>query len=312
MAKNQGDDAAAQAYYEEILTTRREVGDRQVVASALNNLGNLAGDRTDYAAAQAYYEESLTLYREIGDSSSTALLLTNLGIAVKSQGDYASARTLQEESLAIFRAIGEYETARQWRCTTWGALAQDQDDHALARAYYEESLTLCTEIGERRGMAMSLHSLGQIDFAQNDHGSARAYYAESLTLRKEIGYERDIVLSLEAYAELAAREGRSESAAVLWGSGRSPASADRRAPAARRTSKARAGSGLTPSGVGGGGVLGRVERRSRDDVPAGSGLCSPEPVTLGFRDDLVPATRGHGAMGNSERLQSENCDSWLW
>ena len=60
--------------------TRRSIG------FALNNLGAVAKQQGDLAAARAFYEQSLPLRRELGDMRRIAFSLTNLGIVARAAG----------------------------------------------------------------------------------------------------------------------------------------------------------------------------------------------------------------------------------
>ena len=95
-------------------------------------------------------------------------------------------------------------------------MAYSQGDYGSARTYQEESQTIFREIGDPLGIAHSLNNLGLVACAQGDYASSRANHEESLAIRRDIGDSLGIANSLEGFAALAAREHRSEQAAVLW------------------------------------------------------------------------------------------------
>jgi tetratricopeptide (TPR) repeat protein len=97
----------AQAYFEQSLALRRDLGEKSLVAGCLNNLGSLASDRGDYDAAWLRHQESLALRRELGDQSRIAQSLQNLGEVALRRGQYEQATLLYRESLVIFRDLGE-------------------------------------------------------------------------------------------------------------------------------------------------------------------------------------------------------------
>ena len=77
------------------------MGDRQSIANALNNLGNVRKAQGDLAAARAMHEESLAIRQELGDRQGIAISLGNLGNVLLDLGDYAQARRLHVEALAL-------------------------------------------------------------------------------------------------------------------------------------------------------------------------------------------------------------------
>ncbi len=77
-----------------------------------------------------------------------------------------------------------------------GNLVWDQGDYALARSISEESLAIGRELGDKRGIASSLHNLGNVVADQGDYASARALFEESLAIRRELGDKRGIAISL--------------------------------------------------------------------------------------------------------------------
>jgi predicted ATPase len=211
----QGDYAAARALHEESLTIRRELGDTQGVAASLNNLGQVAIYRGDYAAARALHGESLTIRRELGDKQGIAGSLNNLGQVANNQGDYAAARALFEEALRLNRELGN----RAWEainCNNLGNVAHYQGDYGAARALFEESLTIRRELGDRGGIASCLRNLGTIIYDQGDYGAALALFEESLTICRELGDRRGIAESLLGLGKVVFYQGDAAAARALY------------------------------------------------------------------------------------------------
>jgi predicted ATPase len=67
LARNQSDYERAQAWLEECIVLRRELGDNKGTSKVLVDLGTVAGDRGDLAQATAFFEKSLRLKKELGD-----------------------------------------------------------------------------------------------------------------------------------------------------------------------------------------------------------------------------------------------------
>jgi len=73
-----------------------------------------------------------------------------------------------------------------------GALAHQQGDMARARSLFEESLALAQEVGDARGIATSLHSLGNVAGAPRQYAMARSLYEESLVISRNLGDQYDV------------------------------------------------------------------------------------------------------------------------
>jgi tetratricopeptide (TPR) repeat protein len=97
----QQDYPRAVALYEEALTILRSLGERQLIASALNNLAEIADKLGDHARALALYDESLALFRALGRLAGVATVLGNMGEIACDQGDTRRATELLHESLRL-------------------------------------------------------------------------------------------------------------------------------------------------------------------------------------------------------------------
>ena len=208
----QGDYSSSRALYEESLSIRRELKDTWGIAASLHNLGNVAYLQGDYEAAKALYEESLSLHRELEDRRGIADSLNNLGNVVCDQCDYSEARALQEESLSIRRGLGD-KRGIAVSLGNLGNVASLQGDYEAARVLHGESLAIHRELGDKQGIAYSLNNLGNAACYQGNYGETRILFEESLSIFREMGDKRGIAYSLEAFATLAGAEGRPERAA---------------------------------------------------------------------------------------------------
>jgi predicted ATPase/DNA-binding CsgD family transcriptional regulator len=215
LARNQSDYEQAQAWLEENLVLRRELGDKKGTSMVLVDLGTVAGDRGDVARAAAFFKKSLRLKKEVGDRWGTALVLGNLAAAAYYQGNLADAAALSEESLELFRALGD-KGSIAWTFETLGEVAEDGDEYGRAAAYYQESLALYREVDDKEGIALMARHLGRIARTQGAYGRAATLYDESLRLYNELGNKLGIARDLEGMATLRAACGQPEPATRLW------------------------------------------------------------------------------------------------
>lgn len=136
---------------------------------------------------------------------------------------------------SFWRMRGHYTEGREWcsrvlgaveaqvrtlerakALNTAGILANLQGDYVSARVYHEESLDLFRELGDKRGIAGSLHGLGNVTSNQGDYTSARNHYEESLTLKRELGDRSGIGAALHNLGNVAKNQGDYASARAYY------------------------------------------------------------------------------------------------
>ena len=186
LAQEQGDNAETVALSRESLALRRNIGDKQGIASTLNTLASVAFDEGDYAQAGVLFEESLAIRRELGDRRAIASSLNNLGLIAREQGAYDAAGVLYAESLALRREVGD-AGGIAIALNNLADLACLQHDYARAHALNTEGLAIKRQLGNKRGIAVSLGNLGFVAHEQGDFAQAGALYRESLAIRVELG-----------------------------------------------------------------------------------------------------------------------------
>jgi predicted ATPase/DNA-binding CsgD family transcriptional regulator/tetratricopeptide (TPR) repeat protein len=216
MMLNRRDYAEAQACLEEALTTARALGDRHLLVLALLSLGRLALYQQDAPQVIAWLEETLIQCRTMGEKLVMSMALVGLAQAELSQGHAARARALLEESLTIYQALGN----------TWGIalvlnllgqLAFQQGELSQAEAFLADGARLASEVGDRRNVARSRLLLAGLAALRGEFGAARQWYEEGLSTALEIGYTSFIASGLKGLGCVAAAQGLSRWAAMLWG-----------------------------------------------------------------------------------------------
>ena len=216
LAWAEADDASAERLCEEARYLFQEAGDPRGVAGALKLLGMMAVGRDDHGRARTMLEQSLELFRQERDRAGIAICVMNLGILSSRLGDHQAAARLCEEAIALYRELGD----RWGRAAALHSLGQcrwSQGDETHARQLFEESLAAFQEVGHQPGVAAALAHLGGVWASRGDYGIAQGYLAESFAVAWE-ALDRDQALhSLEDLASVAARQGRLERAALLWG-----------------------------------------------------------------------------------------------
>jgi tetratricopeptide (TPR) repeat protein len=219
LAFMQGDFQAASTFHEASLALHREMGDRQSVAYAANNLANTAVQLGDHARARALYEETIALARELGDVRATAFGSINLADVTTREGDIDAARALHEEVLTTIRGIGD-RWMEAFAIDAFARATSRAGDRQAAGSLHLEALAILEEIGDRRGVARVLTQLADLALSDGDTAEARGLFRRSLAIRQELGDMPGLAGAMENLAGAVARDDP-ETAARLHGAAES-------------------------------------------------------------------------------------------
>jgi serine phosphatase RsbU (regulator of sigma subunit) len=141
---------------------KEEIGDKEGIASTLNNIGNIYNDQGDYAKAIEYYTQSLKIREEIGNKNGIAMSLNNIGTIHDLQGNYAKAMDYYTQSLKIREEIGDKKGIAS-SLHNLGIIYHDQGESAKAFKYSQLSLTIAQEIGAALRIKKAASSLWEIN-----------------------------------------------------------------------------------------------------------------------------------------------------
>ncbi|MDQ3716564.1 MAG: hypothetical protein M3381_11215 [Actinomycetota bacterium] len=215
LAQNQGDQAAARAFYQQALELRRSLNDDLGVVAALNGLGNVAVSEDDLFCAQDIFRQNLAASRELGDPRVIAASLMNLGVVVQLlfvagrtelPAGAAEAEALYLESLRRYRDLGDKRGVAQ-SLENLGAVAPYRCEEASAQAYLEESLAVRRALRDTSGIASSARFLGHLALRSGDYRAARSLHEECLAIDVDLGHHVLVVSDLASLAEGAHGEG---------------------------------------------------------------------------------------------------------
>jgi predicted ATPase/DNA-binding SARP family transcriptional activator/DNA-binding CsgD family transcriptional regulator len=131
LASSEGEQAWAVARYEEALQLARRVGDVQLIAVSLNNLGYTNLVYGDPEPATLLLEEALAKAQEVRDMLLIANVLINLAFAALIQVDHRRVRTLIEEGFPLLKKAGDKQlVAECLEITAAMAGAQEKSERA--------------------------------------------------------------------------------------------------------------------------------------------------------------------------------------
>jgi tetratricopeptide (TPR) repeat protein len=186
LAGEQGDFAAAAAFFELSLELARSLDDHARIAGALANLGNLALFSGDSVQARLLYEEGIAEASLGGAAATERIARENLGLVALDEGDLEAAVGLLEESAA--RAEQDHDERAQASSTRYLAAALiESGDHERARQLLAESLTLARRLGEVNGIAYSFDTIAGLAAAEGEPEKAALFFGAADLVRSSIG-----------------------------------------------------------------------------------------------------------------------------
>jgi predicted ATPase/transcriptional regulator with XRE-family HTH domain len=206
----------ARRHYQRALTLRRELGDSDGIAGALNNLGIVATWLGDYDGALALHKESLDLRQDRRDAFDMAMSHSNVGDVLLAQGDFTGAQQYQEEGLRLRELIHD-AVGSAYSVYNLGEIARLRGDTAAAGRHLADSLDRFVALGERLGIAYAECSLGDLASQEGDTTRAAQLLECALRTRTEMGDKRGVIECLEALAMAAIRSGQDRAGIRLLG-----------------------------------------------------------------------------------------------
>lgn len=179
-------DPAAQSQWEESLALAEGIGDRTLIAEALNWLAFAAHHRGEFSAAVELLQKSLKVRRAIGDNHGLATGLTNLGTIYAYLGENNRAEALLLEGLRTYEQLDDLHGMAA-ACNNLSYVAINMYQYEAAQGWAEQALAYYREVGNKRGEGEALGNVGEIAFYQEDYEKARATCEQCIALYEEIG-----------------------------------------------------------------------------------------------------------------------------
>ncbi|HUP69556.1 MAG TPA: LuxR C-terminal-related transcriptional regulator [Acidimicrobiales bacterium] len=206
----------ANAHLTEALALARHTSDAHATAVALMWSGELARRRGHYAEARPLLDEARRVALAMGTPYPLATSLLGLARLSLAEGDTAASKELFDDQLGLARRSGLAFLVAPGLV----GLAQSAwiaGDLPQARNHLKEALEVAYDYDDRWGVAEALHARGWVARAGGHNAKAAAFHHRALGLQQEIGDAPGVVASLEALAGLAAQDGATEVAAVVFG-----------------------------------------------------------------------------------------------
>jgi tetratricopeptide (TPR) repeat protein len=207
-----GDLAGAKKNHEKSLLLNEELGRRDGVAQAQNNLSVIAQREGNFEVAEQLLNSALDNGRSVDRADIVGRALNNLGLVYRTKREFESAKEMFVKALATAEEIGNEQSIVN-ALANWATLDVDQGRDTEAEDKFSRAYALSRKIGFREGVSKSATGLAAILLNRGEFDRAQAMFAESLHLALEMG-QPDLVAGVRTnLGVLAARRGNYAEAA---------------------------------------------------------------------------------------------------
>tara|TARA_B110000438_G_scaffold138649_1_gene133978 strand:+ start:67 stop:2379 length:2313 start_codon:yes stop_codon:yes gene_type:complete len=190
-----GDYDEAMELYTPALKQAEELGDKNMMAANLCNIGIVHSDKGDYVTALDCYERSLAIRDELGDKNGMATNLSNIGIEHCNKGDYEKALDYYDRSLAIKENLGDKHGMGN-SLSSIGIVHYYKGDYDKALDFYGRSVAIKEKLGDKSGIGSSLINIGIVHKNKGDYDKALDCYGRSLAIQEKLGDKREMGINL--------------------------------------------------------------------------------------------------------------------
>ncbi len=172
-------------YYGRSLSLARDLGDKSMQATILNNIANIYEKKDELDKALGYYEESLRLET---DEKEKATTYNNIAIIYVNKGDYQKAVEYFQKAIEIKERYGDYHIASQIKLNL-GETYRKMKDYEKAEKYILEGLKGVKRVGDKYWEATGYTYLGWLYRDKGNKKPAKDYLTRAYKLYKSIGAE---------------------------------------------------------------------------------------------------------------------------
>jgi len=174
-------------YFSRSLSLARDMGNKSVRVSALNNIAGIYYKKSELDKALGYYEESLRLTT---DEKEKATIYNNIAVIYDKKGDYQKAVEYFQKAIEIGERYGDYHGA-SIRKLNLGDTYRTMKDYEKAEKYILEGLEGVKKVGDKYWEAVGYQYLGWLYGDKGDKKTAKDYLNRAYNLFKSIGAEEN-------------------------------------------------------------------------------------------------------------------------
>jgi diguanylate cyclase (GGDEF)-like protein len=179
-----GEDAAAQAAFDQAVAVAEGAKDKEMLAGALFSRGYLRGLQGQFSSGLSDLRRSQKLYDQIGRAQHALTALDSIAIIYNRMGDDTEATPIYERALAAQRKAG----MRREEAVTLYNLARAHEnlgEWEAARVGFAAALAISHQLNHPRGEAYALRGLATVANATGDAAGALALLDRAAPLQRQ-------------------------------------------------------------------------------------------------------------------------------
>ncbi len=178
-------------YANQALDLSRKLGNRQLEAAALGQLGKAQCAGGNYKTAFETFNRLLVLEKSRGDKKGIAYALNRIGFALTDLGRYDEALNFYRRSLKLADEIGDIHTIasslNEMGVVYW---YKGEVDNALPE--FHKAYKMFVKLGDRKNAAMTGINIGLLYHEAGMLSDAIAKYKESLKIFRELKHREGV------------------------------------------------------------------------------------------------------------------------
>lgn len=163
----------------------QQIGDKNEVISALNNIGlTLAGENK--SAALEAYNQGVKLSEETGNKDMAARILGNIANLYFDIGEFDKSLDYSQKS-QIFAEEAGNKRAMAGNYGRIGNIYNIRGEYQKSLEYHQKSLVVREAINDTGGISFSLNNIGLVHAIQGDNLQAIEYFKKSIEMSRNRG-----------------------------------------------------------------------------------------------------------------------------
>jgi tetratricopeptide (TPR) repeat protein len=202
----------AEAALVEAATLSDACEDQELVAQIATSAATLCWMQGNSPEAYERFSRAHDAWRRLGDETRAAQALVGMGLCANQQGQ--RARALESFSEAA-RREGVAAWVRAAALNNAGMMLLEEGRYAQAEPHLTEGLKANEEDGDRRGVAQSKCSLGELSYRLARFGEAQRWLEEALAESRDMEDAQGLVLATAYLARVHCMTGSARAAADL-------------------------------------------------------------------------------------------------
>ncbi|MGE6735229.1 AfsR/SARP family transcriptional regulator [Streptomyces sp. NPDC059900] len=188
------------------LAAAQRMQDQRSEAAMLAELAQLCYDQDRFADARCHFGEALSRFRALRDVRGQAFALAGLGTACREPGRLVEAVHFLDQATPLLHALDDHPGVGHV-LRTRASVRLEQGEYAAVHADLVAAREAFRRGGSRRGLALTLRSMGLYYRAVGEYEASSEVCAESIAILAELGDELMYSYAVRAHAKAQMRLG---------------------------------------------------------------------------------------------------------